>query len=195
MLTIETQFDRGATSTAALPHPPQAVDQDGFSATTTSGENVPLIRVLVVDDHRAVRSALTAFLLAYDDLELVGEATDGLEALQLCEHQQPDVILMDLLMPRMDGASATRAIRTLYPQTQVLILTGSQEKRLLRDALRAGAIGYWHNEITSDELAHAIRAVHQRHPVPPPEVGGAIDNHNTDDREPMPDSFAPRVRL
>lgn len=128
-------------------------------------ENTSLIRVLVVDDHRAVRSALAAFLLAYDDLELAGEASDGLEALRLCEHRQPDVVLMDLLMPRMDGASATRAIRRLYPRVQVLILTGSQEKRLLRDALRAGAIGHWHKEVTSDELASAIRVAHQGHSV------------------------------
>ncbi|MCL4860821.1 MAG: response regulator transcription factor [Caldilineaceae bacterium] len=168
MLITETQSARGAASTATPSDPALAVTQDGSAAEGLTGANRRLIRVLIVDDHRAVRSALTAFLLAYDDLELAGEASDGVEALHFCERQQPDVVLMDLMMPRMDGASATRAIRTVYPQTQVLILTGSYEKRLLREALRAGAVGHWHKEVTSDELAHAIRAAYQGHPVVTP---------------------------
>jgi NarL family two-component system response regulator LiaR len=121
---------------------------------------------MVVDDHNAVRSALAAFLLAYDDLEIFGEAVNGLEALQLCQHRQPDVILMDLAMPQMDGVSATRAIRARYPHTQVLVLTGSKEERMVQDALEAGAVGHWLKEITSEELAHAIRAAHLGHPAP-----------------------------
>jgi NarL family two-component system response regulator LiaR len=125
---------------------------------------------MVVDDHKAVRSALAAFLLAYDDLDMFGEAFDGLEALRLCQHRQPDVILMDLAMPRMDGVSATRAIRALYPHTQVLVLTGSKEEQMLQDALEAGAVGHWLKEITGEELADAIRAAHYGHPAPLPEI-------------------------
>jgi two-component system, NarL family, response regulator LiaR len=173
MLITESQSDRGTTGTGRRPaprRPSRTVKVDRPPSGTPITENAPLIRVMIVDDNRAVRSALSAFLLVYDDLELVGEAIDGLEALRLCEHQQPDVILMDLLMPRMDGASATRAIRALYPHTRVLILTGSTEKRLLQKALLAGAIGYWLKEVTSDELAQAIRAAFQGNSAPMPEI-------------------------
>jgi len=100
------------------------------------------IRVLLVDDHAVVRSGLGAFLLAYDDLELVGEAASGEEAVRLCERFQPDVVLMDLVMPGMDGATATRLIREHCPQIQVIALTSFKEKELVEGALEAGAIGY-----------------------------------------------------
>jgi NarL family two-component system response regulator LiaR len=154
--------------------------------------DIKVIRVMVVDDHRAVRSALTAFLLAYDDLELVGEATNGLEALQLCERQQPDVVLMDLLMPHMDGASTTRAIRARYPHTQVLILSGSREEQLAQEALQAGAIGYWLKEITSDELAQAIRAAHQGRPTLASEIASTIHLDSTAGGEFTPNRFTPQ---
>src|SRR6476620_863466 len=81
------------------------------------------IRVLIVDDHAVVRSGLAAFLQVFDDLELVGEAANGQQALRLCEQVQPDVVLMDQVMPGMDGATATRAIRQQYPHIQVIALT------------------------------------------------------------------------
>ena len=118
------------------------------------------IRVMLVDELAVVRSGLRAFLLVYDDLELIAEARDGAEAVRLCEQMRPDVILMDLLMPRMDGAAATRAIREHYPQIQVLILTSFNEDLLLQDALKAGAIGYLLKNVTADELANAIRAAY-----------------------------------
>src|ERR671924_677611 len=85
------------------------------------------IRVLIVDDHGVVRSGLAAFLKAFDDLELVGEAANGRDALHLCAQVRPDVVLMDLMMPEMDGAAAVRAIRQQYPRIQVIALTSSRE--------------------------------------------------------------------
>jgi NarL family two-component system response regulator LiaR len=128
------------------------------------------IRVMLVDDHAVVRSGLAAFVLAYDDLELVAEAADGAEAVRLCDHLPPDVILMDLLMPRMDGAAATRAIRTHHPHVQVLILTSFSEDRLIQDALNAGAIGYLLKNVTATELADAIRAAYRQRPTFAPEA-------------------------
>jgi len=118
------------------------------------------IRVMLVDDHDMVRRGLAAFLQVKPDLALVGEARDGVEALEVCGAVQPDVILMDLVMPEMDGATATLAIRERYPDVQVIALTSFQEKDLIREALEAGAIGYLLKNVTIDELAGAIRAAH-----------------------------------
>ena len=93
---------------------------------------------MVVDDHAVVRSGLTAFLQAIDDLELVGEAADGREAVQLAERIRPDVILMDLYMPVMDGLAATRAIVGAYPHVRIIILTSFVEERIIQSALEAG---------------------------------------------------------
>ncbi len=135
---------------------------------------VAAIRVMLVDDHAVVRSGLSAFLLAYDDLDLVAEASDGLEAVRLCERWQPDVILMDLMMPRMDGAAATRTIREHYPQIQVLILTSFKEDNLVQDALKAGAIGYLLKNVTATELANAIRMAYNGRPTLAPEATQAL---------------------
>lgn len=116
------------------------------------------IRIVLVDDHAVVRSGLGAFMLAHDDLELVGEASNGERAIVLCQQTQPDVVLMDLMMPGMDGAMATRHIREKCPNTQVLALTSFKEKELVEGALQAGAIGYLLKDISADELANAIRA-------------------------------------
>ena len=90
------------------------------------------IRVMLVDDHAVVRSGLSAFLLAYDDLELVGEASSGERAVQACQELQPDVVLMDLVMPGMDGATATGLIREKCPDIQVIALTSFKEKDLVK---------------------------------------------------------------
>jgi NarL family two-component system response regulator LiaR len=132
------------------------------------------IRVMLVDDHAVVRSGLAAFLFAYDDLELVAEAADGAEAVRLCERMRPDVILMDLLMPRMDGASATRAIREHYPHIQVLILTSFNENNLVQDALKAGAIGYLLKNVTAEELANAVRAAYRGRATLAPEAAQVL---------------------
>lgn len=118
------------------------------------------IRVMLVDDHAMVRSGLTAFLQVYNDLELVAEARNGQEALSLCQTYKPDVILMDLIMPVMDGPTAIRRIVESYPQTAVVALTSFHDEELVQSALRAGATSYLLKHIAAAELAEAIRAAH-----------------------------------
>ncbi|MGC9334648.1 MAG: SpoIIE family protein phosphatase [Anaerolineae bacterium] len=118
------------------------------------------IRVLLVDDHAIVRGGLSAILRIYDDLELAGEASSGEEAMRVCPAVRPDVVLMDLIMPGMDGAATTRALRELCPEVQVLVLTSFQEKELIQGALDAGAIGYLLKNVSADELAEAIRGAY-----------------------------------
>lgn len=132
------------------------------------------IRVLLVDDHAVVRSGLGAFLTAFDDLELAGEASSGERAIILCQQVQPDVVLMDLVMPSMDGATATRKIREQYPQIQVIALTSFKEQELVQGALQAGAIGYLLKDISATELANAIRAAHTGKPTLAPEAAQAL---------------------
>ncbi|RIK42071.1 MAG: DNA-binding response regulator [Chloroflexi bacterium] len=141
---------------------------------------------MLVDDHAVVRSGLAAFLLAYEDLELVAEASDGAEAVRLCERSRPDVILMDLIMPRMDGATATRTIRERYPEVQVLILTSFKEDNLVQDALKAGAIGYLLKNVTAEELSNAIRAAHRGRATLAPEAAQALIHVATQNRELLP---------
>jgi NarL family two-component system response regulator LiaR len=116
-----------------------------------------MIRVMLVDDHNVVRSGLATFLKAYDDLELVGEAKNGLEALNLCRKNKPDVILMDLKMPEMDGIAATRAILADYPDIKIIAMTSFEEEELVHGVLAAGAISYLLKNVSSDELSKAIR--------------------------------------
>ena len=132
------------------------------------------VRVLLVDDHAVVRSGLSAFLLAFDDLELVGEAASGEEAVRLCSQLQPDVVLMDLVMPGMDGVAATRAIRERWSQIQVIALTSFREEELVQGALQAGAIGYLLKNVSAIELANAIRAAHLGQPTLAPEAAQVL---------------------
>ncbi|MGC9334649.1 MAG: response regulator [Anaerolineae bacterium] len=132
------------------------------------------IRVLLVDDHAVVRSGLSAFLLAFEDLELVGEASSGEEAVRLCDQLAPDVVLMDLVMPGMDGAQATRAIRKKCPAIQVVALTSFKEQELVEGVLEAGAIGYLLKNVSADELARAIREAHAGRPTLAPEAAQAL---------------------
>jgi NarL family two-component system response regulator LiaR len=119
------------------------------------------IRVMIVDDHTVVRGGLRFFLLAFEDIELVAEARSGEEALDLCTQHRPDVVLMDMVMPGMSGAEATRAIREQHPQTQIIALTSFPEGDLVQEALQAGAIGYLIKDTPIDELAEAIRSAHK----------------------------------
>lgn len=132
------------------------------------------IRVMLVDDHTVVRSGLSAFLLAYEDLELVGEASGGEEAVQLCDKLNPDVILMDLIMPGMDGAAATRAIRKKCPKIQVIALTSFKEQELVQGALQAGAIGYLLKNVSAEDLANAIRSAFVGRPTLAVEAAQAL---------------------
>jgi NarL family two-component system response regulator LiaR len=118
------------------------------------------IRVMLVDDHTMVRRGLATFLKVFDDLELVGEAANGEDAIQLCAQVLPDVVLMDMVMPDMDGVTATHAIRQQFPAVQVIALTSFKDKGLVQDALQAGAIGYLLKDVSADALAQAIRAAH-----------------------------------
>jgi NarL family two-component system response regulator LiaR len=113
---------------------------------------------MLVDDHAVVRSGLSAFLMVNPDLELVGEAEDGQQAVTRAGLLQPDVILMDLMMPVMDGIAATQAIKRQYPAMQIIALTSFQEDELVQGALKAGAVGYLMKDVTARELAAAIRA-------------------------------------
>jgi NarL family two-component system response regulator LiaR len=115
------------------------------------------IKVMIVDDHAVVRSGLSAFLLAFDDLEHVGDATGGADAVSKCIALRPDVVLMDLVMPEVDGAEATRRIKGACPEVQVIALTSYKEDDLVQGALKAGAISYLLKNVTADELADAIR--------------------------------------
>jgi NarL family two-component system response regulator LiaR len=132
------------------------------------------IRVMIVDDHTVVRSGLAAFLLACPDFDLVAEARNGEHALRLLDSAAPDVVLMDLVMPGMDGATATEHIRRRCPHTQVLALTSFKEKEQVQAALRAGAIGYLLKDISSEDLAKAIRAAHAGRPTLAPEAAQVL---------------------
>ncbi len=128
------------------------------------------IRVMVVDDHGMVRKGLITYLKNAPDLEVVAEARDGQEAVDLCSEIQPDVILMDLIMPELNGVAATRLIRKRYPQTQVVALTSFHEKELIQDAINAGAISYLLKNVSGDELAQAIRSALVGRPILAPEA-------------------------
>jgi NarL family two-component system response regulator LiaR len=145
------------------------------------------IRVMLVDDHDMVRRGLATFLMAKTDLELVGEAADGIEALEVCAEVQPDVILMDLIMPGMDGAAATRAIREQWPDVQVIALTSFQEKNLIKEALEAGAIGYLLKNVTVEELSAAIRSAHAGQSALSPEAIRVLLQDEADTSDKIPD--------
>lgn len=135
-----------------------------------------IIKIMIVDDHSVVRSGLGAFLQVFDDFELVGQASNGKEAVEACGTYHPDVVLMDLVMPVMDGAQATKEIRERYPQIQVIVLTSFKEDNLIEGALAAGAIGYLLKNVTADELAQAIRSANIGRPTLAPEATQALIN-------------------
>lgn len=132
------------------------------------------IRVLITDDHAVVRNGLSSFLMAYDDLELVGEAKNGEQAVLLCDNLHPDVVLMDLVMPTMDGATAIGLIKQKHPEIQVLALTSYKEHKLVQGALKAGAIGYLLKDISAPDLAAAIRSAFVGNPTLAPEAVEAL---------------------
>lgn len=119
------------------------------------------IRVMIVDDHAMVRRGLGGFFMVMEDLELVGEAEDGQQAVSLCEQLRPDVVLMDLVMPVMDGVEATKEILARWPQTRIIVLTSFQDDELVTRAIEAGATSYLLKDITAVELEAAIRAAHK----------------------------------
>jgi NarL family two-component system response regulator LiaR len=116
------------------------------------------IRVMIVDDHAMVRRGLGGFFMVMEDLELVGEAEDGREAVALCAQLRPDVILMDLVMPIMDGVQATKEILSQWPETRIIVLTSFQDDEFVTQAIEAGATSYLLKDISAVELEAAIRA-------------------------------------
>ncbi|MFF4451942.1 response regulator [Streptomyces goshikiensis] len=132
------------------------------------------VRVLLVDDHQVVRRGLRTFLEVQDDIEVVGEASDGEEGIARAEELRPDVILMDIKMPGTDGIEALRRLRGLANPARVLIVTSFTEQRTVVPALRAGAAGYVYKDIDPDALAGAIRSVHAGHVLLQPEVAVAL---------------------
>jgi NarL family two-component system response regulator LiaR len=128
------------------------------------------IKVIVVDDHDMVRRGLAAYFKTYPDISLVGEAGDGQEAVALCLELQPDVVLMDLIMPRMGGAEATRKICEENPGIRIIALTSFQDKSMVQEAIRAGAISYLLKNVDGDNLAAAIRSAKDGRGTLSPEV-------------------------
>jgi NarL family two-component system response regulator LiaR len=116
-------------------------------------------RIVIADDHPLMRDALRTLLERYSDFEVVGEAADGKQALELCHSLRPEVVLLDLRMPQMDGLAATRAIKRELPGTAVLVITALGDPSHLSDALKAGATGYILKDSSSQEIAKAIRKV------------------------------------
>ena len=142
-------------------------------------------RVLVVDDHKVVRKGLRTFIAVNDDLELVGEASNGEEAIDQVVALEPDVVLMDLKMPVMDGPTAIEHIKTRFPDVQIVALTSFDDESLARRALEAGAIGYLFKDAEEEELISAIRLAAESHGVVAPEamravVGRAGDEYEVD---------------
>jgi NarL family two-component system response regulator LiaR len=119
------------------------------------------IRVMIVDDHLLVRDGLNLLLSTFDDLEVVALAEDGQQALDLCPQVQPDVILMDIVMPNVDGPAATARIRDSFPDIRVIALTSFIEEDLIQQAVGAGATGYLLKNVSAGQLADAIRAANQ----------------------------------
>lgn len=151
------------------------------------------IRVMLVDDHTMVRRGLATFLKVFDDLELVGEAADGEAAVQLCARILPDVILMDMVMPGVDGVTAARTIRQRFSTVQVIALTSFKEEGLVQRALQAGAIGYLLKDVSAETLAQAIRAAHAGRSTLSPEAAQVLV-HDATQPPPPGDDLTERER-
>lgn len=132
------------------------------------------IRIFIVDDHSIVREGLRTLLTEEDELEVIGEATNGAEALESISTHQPDVVLMDLMMPVMDGVEATRRIRQNHPQSRIIVLTSFRDDQLVQDAIRAGATGYLLKDVLKADLLSAIRRAARGEPVLHPEAQAAL---------------------
>ena len=139
------------------------------------------IKVILVDDHSMVRRGLIAILKNESDLEVIAEARDGREAIEKCDESQPDVILMDLIMPELGGVAATRKILERWPDIRILVLTSFQEKDLVQEALQAGATGYLLKNVSGEELADAIRSTFAGKPTLAKEAVNSLIQKDTAD--------------
>jgi DNA-binding NarL/FixJ family response regulator len=149
--------------------------------------------VLVVDDHEVVREGLRAFLELQDGIEVAGEATDGEEAIAVAERLDPDVVLMDLVMPKLDGLGAMRELRERVPRARVIVLTSFLDDDKLLPALRAGAAGYLLKNAPPPELARAVRAAHAGEALLDPVVAARLVETLAGDGDPL-DRLTPRER-
>lgn len=146
-----------------------------------------IIRVLIADDHAMVRQGLLAFLQSAEDLTPVGQAENGLEAIQLCDQLKPDVVLMDMVMPKMNGVDAIGRIRAQHPEIQIVALTSfSDDQNLVQAALQAGATGYLFKDVSVDELSKAIRMAHDGEPTLGPRATKLLIQAST---QPAPGDF------
>lgn len=134
----------------------------------------PRIRVLIADDHEMVRRGLSLFLSSYDDLELIGEAADGVAALAQCKALQPDVVIADIMLPKLDGIQLITQIQQCCPTVRAIALTSFHEADLVRRALQAGALGFIYKDIGVDELAAAIRQVYAGKPALSPDAAQTV---------------------
>lgn len=152
------------------------------------------IRVLLIDDHLVVRYGLRTLLESYDEIEVVGEAADGQQGIELVARLVPDVVLMDLLMPNMDGVETTRRIRALSPTTQVIVLTSYSEDERIFPAIKAGALSYLLKDVTPDELVRAIVAARRGEAILHPTVAGRLMQELTSDNKSPFDELTDRER-
>lgn len=152
------------------------------------------IRVLLVDDHAVVRRGLRTFLETYEDIDVVGEAAGGAEGIALVQRLLPDVVLMDLVMPKMDGIAATRAVRAASPATQVIVLTSYSEDERIFPAIKAGALSYLLKDVGPDELVRAIRAARRGEATLHPAVATRLMRELTQTRTSPLDELTERER-
>lgn len=152
------------------------------------------IRVLLVDDHAVVRRGLSAFLNTYDEIDVVGEAASGVEGINLVTQLLPDVVLMDLVMPEIDGIEATRRIRTISPSTQVIVLTSYSEDERIFPAIKAGALSYLLKDVGPEELVRAIKAARRGEATLHPAVAGRLMHELTATRTSPLDNLTDRER-
>ena len=132
------------------------------------------IRILVVDDHRIVRDGILSLMEDIDDIQVIGEASNGYEGVNLVDRLNPDVVLMDLMMPRMDGLEATRQISKKHPHIKVIVLTSFITDDKVFPAIKVGAMGYLLKDTGSEELIEAIRGVYQGEPSLSPEIAKKV---------------------
>lgn len=151
------------------------------------------IRVMIVDDHAMVRSGLGILLGQYDDLKVVAEAADAEEAIRLCANLQPDLLLMDIILPGINGIEATRQIRQQWPQMKVIVITGFDEEVFIQEALQAGAISYLLKDISIPDLVEAIKAGHAGRSILSPQATEALIRATTEP-PPLGHNLTPRER-
>jgi DNA-binding NarL/FixJ family response regulator len=169
---------------------------DGTPLSSADAEAAPRIRVLLVDDHAVVRRGLRGFFELLDDIVIVGEAEDGAQAVALVEEHEPDVVLMDLLMPVMDGIAATAEIKRRFPDVEVVALTSFIEEERVTAALEAGATGYLLKDADADDVAVAVRRAHAGEVHLDPQVARMLTRRirNRRDEDPPHEALTDRER-